>query len=44
MADTIAAFGASSNLLSGLDGVYMSIWIALPLTEYLYKKFNKEGK
>ena len=44
MADTIAAFGASSNLLSGLDGVYMSIWIALPLTEYLYKKFNKEEK
>ena len=44
MADTIAAFGASSNLLSGLDGVYMSIWIALPLTEYLYKKFGKEGK
>jgi len=44
MADTIAAFGASSNLLSGLDGVYMSIWLALPLTEYLYKKFGKEGK
>ena len=44
MADTIAAFGASSNLLSGLDGVYMSIWLALPLTEYLYKKFSKEAK
>ncbi len=41
MADTIAAFGVSSNLLSGLDGIYMSLWIALPLTEFLYKKFNK---
>lgn len=44
IADTIAAFGASSNLLSGLDGVYISIWLALPLTEYLYKKLNKEVK
>lgn len=41
MADTIAAFGASSNLLSGLDGVYMSLWIGLPFTEFLYKKLNK---
>ena len=44
MADTIAAFGASSNLLSGLDGVYMSLWLALPLTEFLYRKLNKEAK
>lgn len=39
MADQLAAFGAASNMLSGLDGLYMSIWVALPLTEYLYKKF-----
>lgn len=38
MADQLAAFGAASNMLSGLDGLYMSIWLALPLTEYLYKK------
>lgn len=44
MAETIAAFGATSNLLSGLDGVYMSIWISLPLTEYLYKKFMSKGE
>ena len=24
--------------LSGLDGLYMSIWVGLPLTEWLYKK------
>lgn len=46
MEETLAAFGASSNMLSGLDGVYMSIWISLPLAEWLYKKlqYRKGGK
>lgn len=38
LAENIQAFGASSNLLSGLDGVYMSVWIAIPLAEWLYGK------
>lgn len=38
MANQIAAFGAASNMLSGLDGLYMSIWMGLPMTEWLYKK------
>ncbi len=41
MADQLAAFGAASNMLSGLDGLYMSIWLALPLTEYMYKRIYK---
>lgn len=41
MADKIKAFGAASNLLSGLDGIYMSILIALPLSEVMYKKMYK---
>ncbi len=41
MAEQIAAFGAASNMLSGLDGVYMSIWMALPLSEWLYRKIYK---
>lgn len=41
MAKEITAFGAASNLLSGLDGIYMSIFIALPLSEYLYKIFYR---
>lgn len=41
MAEQIAAFGAASNMLSGLDGVYMSIWMALPLSEWMYKKIYK---
>lgn len=46
MAETLTAFGASSNMLSGLDGVYMSLWISLPLAEWLYKKLQakKEAK
>lgn len=40
MADQLAAFGAASNMLSGLDGIYMSLWIALPFTEFLYKKIS----
>lgn len=38
MADMITAFGAASNVFTGLDGLYMSIWIALPMSEWLYKK------
>lgn len=38
MADQITAFGAASNLLSGLDGIYMSAFIALPMANWLYKK------
>ncbi|WP_125151942.1 DUF3100 domain-containing protein [Clostridium rectalis] len=41
MSDTLAAFGAASNMLSGLDGLYMSLWISLPLTEWLYKRSYK---
>ncbi len=38
----MAAFGAASNMLSGLDGLYMSVWLGLPLTEWLYKKLHKD--
>ncbi|MDR0440608.1 MAG: DUF3100 domain-containing protein [Candidatus Accumulibacter sp.] len=37
MADQIAAFGAASNMLSGLDGLYMSLLVALPMSEWLYR-------
>lgn len=41
MSEMITAFGATSNMLSGLDGLYMSIWIALPFAEWLYMKSYK---
>ncbi len=41
MESMITAFGASSNLLSGLDGLYMSLFVSLPLAEFLYRKIYK---
>lgn len=41
MADQLVAFGAASNMLSGLDGLYMAIWLALPVTERMYKYIYK---
>jgi len=41
MEEMLTAFGATSNMLSGLDGLYMSLWLALPLSEWLYKKVYK---
>ncbi|OLS01803.1 DUF3100 domain-containing protein [Tissierella creatinophila] len=41
MEEMITAFGASSNMLSGLDGIYMSLILALPFSEWLYKKSYK---
>ena len=38
MEEMITAFGATSNMLSGLDGIYMSIWLAIPFSEWLYKR------
>jgi len=38
MAEEITALGAASNLASGADGVYMSIFMALPMCEWIYRK------
>jgi hypothetical protein len=53
MKDTILAYAATSNLLTGVTGMYMVLIIALPLVNFLYRKFEpkfghqqakKEGK
>ncbi|MDR1730749.1 MAG: DUF3100 domain-containing protein [Synergistaceae bacterium] len=36
-AEIIAAYGAASNMLTGLDGLYMSLFIGLPMSNWLYK-------
>lgn len=36
--DTINAFAATSNVMTYATGLYMSLFIALPLCEYMYKK------
>lgn len=38
MAEEITAFGAASNLATGADGVYMSIFMAIPMCEWMYRK------
>jgi hypothetical protein len=40
MKDTILAYAATSNMLTGITGMYMTIFIGLPLVNWLYKKFG----
>lgn len=45
-AETITAFAATSNLLTYATGLFVSLFVALPFTEFLYKvtsKFKKNG-
>ena len=41
MAEEIQAFASTSNTLTNADGLYMSLLIGLPLTEWLYRKLSK---
>ena len=36
--EQIVALGTSSNLLSTATGIYMDLFLALPLANYLYKR------
>jgi len=36
-AEDIALFGATSDMLTGIDGIYIGTFIGLPLTRWLYK-------
>ena len=40
----ITAYAATSNMLSSVDGLYMSIFIALPMCEFMYKLFTKNNR
>lgn len=44
MAKEIQAFASASNLLTAADGVFTSIFIAIPLTEWLYRKFGPKNE
>ncbi len=45
----LSAFAATSQLLTNVDGLYMSLFMAIPITEWLYRKLkgkkatNNEG-
>ena len=44
MAEQISAYAATSQVLTGVDGMYMSLFVALPLTNFLYRKLKREKK
>jgi len=46
MKDTILAYAATSNMLTGISGVYAEVFLALPLVNFLYDKISsrKRGK
>lgn len=40
MADTILAYAATSNMLTGVTGLYVVVFISLPLANFMYKKLE----
>ena len=40
MADEISALASASETISGIDGIYMAIFIGIPLCNFLYKKLE----
>lgn len=40
----ISAYAATSNMLSTVDGLYMSLFIALPMCNWMYKKMTAHSK
>jgi Na+/glutamate symporter len=42
MVSKIQAYAATSQVLTSADGLYMSLFVGIPLTNWLYKKFKKE--
>ena len=48
MRDTILAYAATSNMLTGVTGLYSVVFLALPMTNWLYKRlepvFNRGDK
>lgn len=44
MAETINAYAASSQVLTSVDGLYMSLLVGLPLTNWMYRKLKREKK
>lgn len=40
MSDSILAYAATSNMLTGVTGLYVVIFVALPLTNFLYDKLE----
>ena len=44
MASEISAYAAASQVLTNVDGLYVSLFISLPMTNFLYRKLKREKK
>lgn len=44
MADQLSAYAATSQVLTSADGLYMSLFIAIPVTNWLYKALKGPEK
>ncbi len=44
MAQQLTAYAASSQMLSSVDGLYFSLFMTLPLANWMYKKFGGTKK
>ena len=44
MASQLQAYAATSNMLSSVDGLYMGIFIALPISNLMYKLLTQHNK
>ncbi|WP_071434627.1 DUF3100 domain-containing protein [Angelakisella massiliensis] len=40
MAEEVLAFAATSNICTNVDGLYMELFIALPVANFIYKKLS----
>lgn len=43
MKDTILAYAATSNMLTGVTGLYAEVFLALPLVNFFYRKFGPKN-
>lgn len=43
-AQTLEAYAAVSNLVSSVVGIYVALFMGLPITEWLYKKLSPKAK
>ena len=44
MAEQLEAYAATSQVLSSVDGLYMGLFLAIPITNWLYRIFKGEKK
>lgn len=44
MSDEILAFAATSNVFSSVDGLYMTLFVGIPVANFIYDKFTGKSK